>query len=64
MSQPKFNYYADQLAKLKPSEYPQSVKFWDGLGSNTNQIDLNLESIPELIKHLKTIEKQLKKASK
>jgi hypothetical protein len=51
-----FNYYADQLSKLDlSSTYPTSVKFFDGEGKQTNQIDLNAESIDEIKKLFKKL---------
>lgn len=58
-------YHKRQLEKLKDNEiYNKSVKFWDGLGQHTNQLDLTLESIPVLIEFLKNESKRLKKISK
>lgn len=48
----KFNYYQDQLNRLKDVEYFKSVKVFDGNGEHTKQMDLNIESIPTLIEFL------------
>jgi len=57
----EFNYYESQLSKLKPeSEFPTSIKIFDGEGNQTNQMDLNAESIPVLIEFLN---KKLTKAA-
>ena len=58
----KNTYHQDQLKKIKTdSIYAVIVKFADPYGNTTNSMDLNLESIPEIIKFLKSIEKNLKK---
>lgn len=57
----KFNYYESQLEKLKESEYPMSIKLYDGKGNQTNQIDINIKSIPVLLKFLQNKAKVLKK---
>ena len=66
-----FNYYKHELEQLKNSEYFKSIKLFDGIGNNTNQMNLNVESIPILIKFLerelvfqKQIEKELKQKEK
>jgi len=50
-------YYTDQLNKLATStqvlEFPSSVKFFDGKGNNTSQMDLNKKSIDVFIEYLK-----------
>lgn len=54
-----FNYYASELSMLDlSSDYPASVKFFDGEGSQTNQIDLNAESIGEIEQLFKKILKK------
>jgi len=56
-------YYVSQLQNLKRGEYARSIKVWDGEGSHTNQMDLNVNSIPVLIEFLKAELKRIKKAA-
>lgn len=52
----EWNYYESQLKELNTkSEYPLSIKLFDGEGGNTKQLDLNEESIPVLIEFLKSL---------
>ena len=44
------NYYRDQLAKVSTS--PISAKFTDADSNATNYLDVNAESIPEIIDYL------------
>jgi hypothetical protein len=55
------DYYKDQLKRLKNGEYQKSLKLFDGNGNATNQMDLNIDSIPVLIQFL---QKELKLAKK
>lgn len=57
----KFNYYKDQLDRLKPdNKQHQSIKLFDGQGNSTNQMDLNLESIDVLLKYLQKEKQRIK----
>ena len=58
------HYYRDQLNRLKNSEYCKSILLNDNDGNITNYLNLNSESIPELIKFLNKELKRLKKGSK
>ena len=49
------NYYERQLERLKETDYLMAVKFADGLGNQTNNMNLNRESIPAIIKWLKKL---------
>jgi hypothetical protein len=54
------NYYKDQLKKLNiDSEYPLSIKIFDGQGNTTNQLDLNKESIQALKMFISQLELKL-----
>jgi hypothetical protein len=53
-----FNYYESELSKLVQSEYPMSVKFFDGNGNQTKQLDLNAESIREIQKLFKKLSRK------
>ncbi len=54
-----FNYYDSELKKLDTaSQYPLSVKFFDGNGNQTKQLDLNSESIKEIDKLFKKLLKR------
>ena len=54
-----FNYYESELSRLDlTSAYPTSVKFFDGEGNQTKQLDLNAESIREIQKVFKKILKK------
>ena len=45
------DYYKSELDKLNlNSAYPLSVKFFDGEGNNTKQLNLTIESIDEIKK--------------
>jgi hypothetical protein len=55
------SYHQSQLKRLMPSEYNASVKVFDGNGNSTNQMDLNQESIPILIKYLEAKLEDLKR---
>ena len=49
-------YYELQLAKLIDTEYYKTIKIFSGTIVNThdtNQLDLNIDSIPVIIKFLK-----------
>lgn len=48
----KYNYYESELTKLKTSEYYKSIQVLDGQGNTTKHLDLNIESIPVLLKFL------------
>jgi hypothetical protein len=54
----QFNYYSSEFSQLIDSEYFKSIKVYDGTGTSTKQLDLNLDSIPVLMKFLS---KELKK---
>ena len=58
------NYYKNQLDRLTETEFFKSLKVYNGDGKNTNQMGINLESIPVLIDFLKTEEKRLKQIKK
>ena len=56
-------YYELQLAKLIDTEYYKTIKIFSGTIVNThdtNQLDLNIDSIPVIIKFLKLELKTLK----
>lgn len=47
------NYYKNQLNRLKDSEYYKTIIISDSIGNKTNNMDINKESIKELINFLK-----------
>ena len=54
-----FNYYASELDKLSlDSEYPMTVKIFDGEGNQTKTISLNADSIREIQKLFKKVLKK------
>lgn len=53
------NYYTNELNKIKSCKHI-TFKFY-GVGSETRNLNLNLESIKELKKFINKIEKQLLK---
>ena len=55
------NYYSRQVNKLEvsPEGYAITAKFTDPNGNSTNFLDLNKESIPEIINWLKQLETKL-----
>lgn len=55
------NYYSRQVNKLEvsPEGYAITAKFTDPNGNSTNFLDLNKESIPEIITWLKQLEAKL-----
>lgn len=57
------NYYKNQLKRVKNNEYVITIKLSDSEGNSTNNIDLNLKSIPVLIHYLNELllDEQLKK---
>jgi hypothetical protein len=59
----QFNYYQSQLDNLTDSEYNKNaiLVLSDGQGNKTNNLCLNVESIPILISYLKKELKRLKK---
>jgi hypothetical protein len=52
MSKAVREYYRRELESLDKSFYPHKIKVWDGDGNHTKTIDLNGDSIPEIIKWL------------
>lgn len=52
-------YYKNQLSRLKNSEYNKTVQFSDGQGNKTNNMDLNAESIDQIIAYLKKEKERL-----
>lgn len=50
------NYYKNQLEKLKVGVFLSSIVVTDGHGNATDDMDLNLESIPVVIDFLKSIQ--------
>lgn len=61
----EYNYYTRQLSSLKNDPiYYKSIKVADQSGNTTNYLDLNLDSIPEIIKFLKAEQKRLKSIKK
>lgn len=55
------SYYKKELETLKNSEYFKTVILSDGIGNKTRNLNLNAESIPEVIEFLKKELKRLKK---
>lgn len=53
------NYYKRQLERLKETDYLMAVKFVDGLGTQTNNMNLNKESIPVIIEWLLKLLKEV-----
>lgn len=47
------SYYKNQLKRLETSEFYKSIKLFDGQGNETNNMDLNLESLNDIIKYLR-----------
>lgn len=48
----KYDYYSDQLNRLK--DYTQiSLKLWDYSGHSTNQITVNKDSIETIVQFLR-----------
>jgi len=60
MRQAKFNYYKDQLNRLRESEFYKTVQFSDGIGNKTNTLSLSPDSIPILLKFLENELKSLR----
>jgi hypothetical protein len=59
------NYYKNELQRLELGEYPASVVIYDGQGNKTKQLDLNRESITELLVFFeKVLTKQASEGSK
>lgn len=59
-----YNYYKEQLEKINiDSIYPVGVKFFapENESENTKQMNLNLESIPEIRKFLDRVESEILK---
>lgn len=59
--QPDYDYYQDQIDKVKTSsKYFKTVKI-QSIKGQTNNLDINLESIPALIRFLEEERKRLLK---
>ena len=52
MGTEKYNYYRDELSKLKETEYYPTIQIRDGNGNNTKWLALNEESIPIIMDYL------------
>ena len=52
MKATKFNYYKEELSKLKRSEYFTTIQFRDNQGNYTKNMNLNKDSIPVFINYL------------
>jgi len=53
------NYYQNQLGALKGDHI--RIKLFDDTGNKTNMLDLNLESIPQIIEYLEDMLIDVKK---
>lgn len=62
----KFNYYKEQLDKIKLSQegYFSTLIVSDDQGTKTKNLSINFESIPEIRKFLDRMESELKKREK
>ncbi len=59
------NYYTDELNRLESNDkFSMKVKVFDSFGRSSICLDLNLESIPELMKFLNRELKRLKRKVK
>lgn len=48
----KDEYYNRQFAKLEHSEFCKQVIILDGLGNQTNHLNISIESIPQIVRFL------------
>ena len=56
----EYNYYTSELGRLQiDAEYSPTIVVGNGNGQKTKTISINRESLPILIKWLKSIEKKL-----
>ena len=59
------SYYKTQLNRLEHSDqYYKSVEIRDGMGGNTNCLNLCLDSIGDIIEYLEMEQERLKKQLK
>lgn len=59
-----FNYYKLELDRIQLTIYGPSIQVYDGEGKKTKNMDLTLDSIPEIRKFLDRIESELKEKEK